>query len=247
VAITALSYTVLRSLRRQGCLPANASMIEFGRSNWYGDVSAEQFAVDLRALAPDADDLLHELENGDLFDAAEVFFRGIGGCATVESIDPGVPGSTHKFDLNDPVPLEQTYDIVANYGTGEHVFNVHQFYKTAHELTAVGGLMIHTAPMCGWVDHGFFNIQPTFFFDLAAANEYEPLLFVIGSIKPLRIANIKSREQVIALAASGELPSNALIEVAMRRTSPAEFKTPMQGYYAGALSQQSRNAWRSLR
>jgi hypothetical protein len=256
MAITGLSYTVLRTLREHKLLPDSPAMIEMGESNWYGDVPLQQLAQDIQAFVTDADkrdELLRQLHaldpNSNLaaYEVAKIFFRGIGGCTSVESIDPGEPGSTYKFDLNLPVPLQRTYQLVMNYGTGEHVFNVMQFYKTVHELTEAGGVMIHSAPMTGWVDHGFYNFQPTFFMDLAQANGYDMLLAVVASLNPFKPIVIRHREQVVELAKAGQLPDNAMIEVALRKKSAQQFIVPMQGYYAGILSPAARAAWHSLR
>ena len=32
--------------------------------------------------------------------------------------------------------------------------------------------MLHGMPFSGWYDHGFYNFQPTFYLDLAIANNY---------------------------------------------------------------------------
>jgi hypothetical protein len=108
--------------------------------------------------------------------------------------------------------------------------------------------MIHTAPMTGWVEHGFYNFQATFFVDLALANGYDVLVAVIAALNPLRIITLTSREHVIELARSGQLPPNGVIEFALRKPADARpFAVPTQGIYAGALSDAGRAAWRSLR
>ncbi len=148
-----------------------------GQSNWYGDVSLGQFNDEIRRLVTDPrerDEHLQTLADvvsasrpGQLYEIAALFFKAIVQAGEYSAIDPGSPGSRYQFDLNQPVPLAQTFELLLNFGTAEHVFNVFQFFKTAHDLTAVGGIMMHSSPFTGWLDHGFFNFQPTFFFDLA--------------------------------------------------------------------------------
>jgi SAM-dependent methyltransferase len=257
MSVTALSYAMMKSLRRGNALPREARMIEMGESNWYGDVPLSQLAADIRQI--ESDHAVREQHIAELrslrsedpraaYDVAKVFFRGIAGCSSIASIDPGEPHSTYKFDLNEQVPLTETFDLVINYGTAEHVFDVRRFYQTVHELTRPGGIMIHSGPMCGWVEHGFYTFQSTFFIDLAAANGYEILAAVVGELKPLRLITLTHREHVIELAQKGELPKNALIEVALRKPADARaFKVPMQGIYAGALSEAGQAAWITLR
>jgi hypothetical protein len=163
------------------------------------------------------------------------------------SIDPGTPGSQYRFDLNLPVSIAQKFDLVLNIGTAEHIFNVYQFFKTTHDLTAPGGLMMHSSPFTGWPDHGFFNFQPTFFFDLARANHYEILSFICGRIKPLEYVQVRNHDDIPLLIQSGKIPAGSHINVLFRKTTDADFIVPMQGYYAGTLSKESSRFWHELR
>lgn len=70
-----------------------------------------------------------------------------------------------------------TWDIVTNFGTSEHVFNQFAFMKNCHDLTKTGGISLHAVPVSSGMDHGFFNYHPTFFRSLAIANNYEILDF----------------------------------------------------------------------
>lgn len=116
-----------------------------------------------------------------------------------------------------------------------------------HDACRVGGLMIHESPFTGWVDHGFYNLQPTLFLDVAAANRYQVELVMIGQIEPLRLIEVVSREQIFELAGSRQLPSNALLFVALRKQVAAPFRIPMQGIYAGTVSAETQEAWMALR
>jgi hypothetical protein len=77
-----------------------------------------------------------------------------------------------KIDLNYPVPPGQ-YDCVTNFGTSEHVFNVGQVFATVHSLLRSGGVALHVLPVFGDVNHGFYNIHPVLYFDIARANSYD--------------------------------------------------------------------------
>ena len=46
-----------------------------------------------------------------------------------------------------------------------------------HNLTKINGLMLHDLPFEGYVNHGYFNYQPKFFYDLAIFNNYEIIGF----------------------------------------------------------------------
>ena len=69
------------------------------------------------------------------------FFQSILLADEYNAIDPGTLGSRYQFDLNQPVPIQEQFDLTLNIGTAEHIFNVYQFFKTAHDRTRVGRLM----------------------------------------------------------------------------------------------------------
>jgi hypothetical protein len=257
VAITALEFLVFSTLRKHQQLPARPRVLELGESNWYGDVSIEQLEQDLNQCVDETAreatlSRLRQVWASDaknrLYEVARIFYDVFLQPASYTAIDPGTPGSQYRFDLNQPVPLNDKFDVTINIGTGEHVFNVYQFYKTAHDLTAEGGLMIHSAPFTGWIDHGFYSFQPTFFFDLARANRYHVLTFVIAQLNPFRYAQINRHDELPALLKSEGLPPNTHINAVFRKSAePVEFAAPTQGYYAGTLSPEAVRLWHEHR
>jgi hypothetical protein len=258
VAITGLEYVVFSSLRAHHIFPAKPAVLELGESNWYGDVPVNQLTKDLDELVADPDKRRHLAEQlqesaaanrpNILYEIARIFFQAVFDPISYTAIDPGTPSSQHQFDLNEPVPMDEQFDITMNIGTAEHIFNVYQFFKTAHERTLPGGLMIHTSPFTGWPDHGFYNFQPTFFFDLSRANRYEILSMVCAQFQPLRYVQIPNHDEFGLLLKAGKIPQNSHLNVVYRKPmEPAAFAVPTQGYYAGALSPEMARLWRELR
>lgn len=92
------------------------------------------------------------------------------------SIDiDGSPNSV-PLDLNyDSIPNEHAgkYQLVTNFGTTEHVANQLNAFKIIHDLTALGGVMIHHLPAQGMINHGLVNYNPKFFWMLARSNGYK--------------------------------------------------------------------------
>ncbi len=83
-----------------------------------------------------------------------------------------------NFDLNfDSVPPELmgAFDLVMNYGTTEHLLNQFHAFNVVHDLTKAGGVMIHSLPFQGYVDHGFFCYSGKFFKRLGQFNRYKML------------------------------------------------------------------------
>jgi hypothetical protein len=257
MAITQLEFMVLSSFREHRILPLRPRTLELGESNWYGDVSVEQLEDEIRRLVTDPVELERHLavlaeaaiaqRPEMLYELARIFFAAIVQVGSYSAVDPGTPGSRYRFDLNRPVPINERFDLVLNIGTAEHIFNVFQFFKTAHDLTKPGGWMMHSSPFTGWPDHGFFNFQPTFFFDLARANGYEILSFICARIDPFEYVQVRDHDEIPHLIRAGKIAPGSHINVLFRKTAAAEFVVPTQGYYAGTLSKELANYWQKLR
>jgi len=239
MAITAAHVKLFRSLP----LPRGGSLLNIGEPNWYGDLPAGD-ALD----CGDGTTLTVAIDDSDLFAVAAMFYEATFSPSRVVSIDlHGTPAAL-QHDLNRPLPLGgQIFDVVINHGTAEHVFNIVQVFRTMHECCTDGGLMVHESPFTGWIEHGFYNLQPTLFYDLAAANNYEIVLVAIETIEPPTIIRLESREHVSKLATADKLPNNAQLFVAYRKRGYGKFLVPIQGYYAQTLSEAGNRAWLAMR
>lgn len=248
MAISAPHYRCLRELHRRGELPQGGSILEIGEANWYGDMPAEVVAAELGAAEEFPDAIRSEWA---AFDFVKWIYRKFFGTSECVSIDMGGTPESLRIDLNgdfDPIPLgRQFFTTVINHGTAEHIFNIGQVFRTMHDHCAVGGLMIHESPFTGWIDHGFYTIQPTAYFDLCAANGYQLVYMAVTQIEQNLAVPIESREQLLTMAQKGGVPNNSMLWVAMRKQSDAEFKIPMQGVYAGTLSGEAAKAWKDFR
>lgn len=255
MAITALEYFLLAELAGAGVLPPEPAVLELGEANWYGDVPLDRLAADIRAgrlAATEKKALLARLDRAAgrtddmrLFEIAKVALNLFTGYRSLISIDLN-GASSLRFDLNQPVPLDRRFDLILDLGTAEHVFNIHQLFKTVHDLTRPGGLMIHGTPFTGWIDHGFYSFQPTFYWDLAAANGYAMKGMLYGQLQPFKLKSMNRREDVPAMLKADEFGANGMIFAVMGKAADeSPFRAPMQGLYAGALSDDLTAAWRS--
>ena len=257
MAITEIEYLLFRNLRQQGVLKTDADILELGEANWYGDVGLNNLTGDIARFAPEADReaLTRELDEivaarrpHFLFELAKVYWRAFLQPRSMTAIDFHGTDAALKLNLNDPLDLGRQFDVVMNLGTTEHVFNVAQAFKTIHDHVRPGGLMIHGLPFTGWVDHGFYSFHPTFYWDLAAANDYQVVLAVCSELKPVKLVRVQAREEVLKMAEAGQIGVNALMYVVLRApTVAAPFRIPMQGYYARSVSGEAAKAWTGLR
>lgn len=77
-------------------------------------------------------------------------------------------GDEIEADLNHPVTLEP-YDLVIDHGTLEHCMNVGQALMNIAGFVKPGGIVFHGPPM-SMLNHGFYNISPTLFYDFYVRN-----------------------------------------------------------------------------
>ena len=257
----ALAYghlVILLDLRRQNVVGPGLTerVLDMGEQNWFGDIppaeigqvidmfgdeKTEDFRSELARLLDRPDEPLRS------FALADLFYRVLFGCEYYRAIDLHGTERSTKADLNLPLDLDEQFDLVTNLGTGEHVFNQYQFFRTVHERTRPGGLMYHSMPHQGAYDHGFFNYQPTFIFDLAAANRYELLLLVyVDRTLPYgqRHRQIQSRADYIQLVSTGRVSAKGGLHSVFRKPPDEdEFRVPFQAYYANTLPPELAAAW----
>ncbi len=104
-------------------------------------------------------------------------FYSIFGAESYRSVDLCDARATYAADLNLPIPNLGRYDLVTNFGTTEHVFNIGGAFASIHRLLKVGGVQVHAVPIFAFVDHGYFNVHPSAYLDMARANNYEVVDF----------------------------------------------------------------------
>jgi SAM-dependent methyltransferase len=186
MAIAQPHVALLWALRREGIVgPGKSrSVLDFGEQNWFGDIapaSLYQLIDQLDGRAPDREGqrerldriLAEPLSDLSMFALAKVFYGIVFGEHVYRAVDLHGTAIAEKHDLNLPLPFADQFDVVTNLGTAEHIFNQCQMFKSVHETTNPGGIMIHSLPNQGCFDHGFYNYHPTFIFDLSAANRYQ--------------------------------------------------------------------------
>jgi SAM-dependent methyltransferase len=179
VAITRVDVEMWRKLRDEKKLPLKPTILEIGEANWYGDYPLSGLIADVKKCK---DEQKYEVrrEMATLFEktgnltieetflAAKYFYELIMNFSRIGTIDLNGTEGASKVDLNYPIQNNILFDVVINTGTLEHIFDIAQCFRTIHGNCAPNGLMYHVFPMRGWLDHGFYNINPTLLVDLAA-------------------------------------------------------------------------------
>jgi SAM-dependent methyltransferase len=173
----------------------NGSVLQLGRQKFFFNLAqlkewAPLHNVTLVENTP-VSKPVSELVQGDSIDDKTFFYKL--GFDSVESCDySSFQEADHVFDLNLPVPshLHNKYDVIVDFGTTEHIFNLPQVLKNLHDMLKVGGRVIHMLPSSNWVDHGFYMFSPTLFHDYYSANKWQ--------IETARIIELTRRHDVDA-------------------------------------------------
>ena len=109
--------------------------------------------------------------------AAKKLFRSMGIDHT--SIDINGKDGALPIDLSVPIgrqELVESFDMVTNFGTIEHVTRQYQGWLNVHSLAKVGGLFLHILPETGtWPGYCEYRYGEDFFPALAACCDYEIL------------------------------------------------------------------------
>jgi SAM-dependent methyltransferase len=175
MAIGSLTIDWLTLLRQRGILPEKAAVLDLGPQ----DVTTKRSVVDRAARqlfgSPEtATEMVEAVFDGETFrrDGQLPFYR-LFGAESYASLDLSDPRATFACDLNLPLPEIGRFDVVTDFGTSEHVFNIAQSYANIHRILSANGVALFTPPTFAFINHGFFNIHPMVFAELAAANGYE--------------------------------------------------------------------------
>ncbi len=162
------------------------------------------------------------------------------GCTDYVALDVNKEQDAIIADLNYPVDVGRTFDLVTNNGTGEHIFNQLAVFENAHNLSHK--YMVHILPMIPWLNHGFFNYHPLLFRDLATANNYKADIFLgnrwgeTARLKPKDLFPEKNA-RVLEKAADVLMKRGGVFVVAVfKKAGDDEFRMPFQGEYRGTIS-----------
>ncbi len=174
-------------LKEDGYLPEHSSVMEIGAQQLANTFLSSKVEIEkmgrlcnISSTAPLPPPLPSKIVQGALehqeaaTPPARDFWEWLG--FTYASIDiDGSPGSI-PLDLNyDEAPEQEwkKYQLVTNFGTTEHIANQLNAFKVIHDLTAVGGIMMHNLPAQGMFNHGLVNYNLKFFWMLSRSNGYK--------------------------------------------------------------------------
>jgi hypothetical protein len=133
------------------------------------------------------------------------------------------------MDLNEPSAEEMhgKYDVVYDGGTMEHCFNIGQVMRNIHAMTRLGGFIVHLNPI-NFFNHGFFNFNPTFYYDFYTQSGNR----IVSDFHVLYGPVFASQMMTVPPIAGGaEVPARSVVLVIAQKTSDAIPGWPMQSKY----------------
>jgi hypothetical protein len=93
-----------------------------------------------------------------------------------QSVDLYPGKSIIQADLNVfvvPPEYRGAFNLLANLGSTEHIFDQANVFRCMHDFVKVGGIFWHCVPTTGYYNHALYNYHPLFFVFLARANGYK--------------------------------------------------------------------------
>ena len=100
-------------------------------------------------------------------------FYALLGLADYHGADIDDQRADYSIDLNYLTRLERRFDVMTNFGTAEHLFNIANAMQLIHDHLEPGGIALHVMPTRGQYNHGFYAINSNFYRNLATFNKYE--------------------------------------------------------------------------
>lgn len=146
--------------------------LTLGRQSFYCSPGKFRRALQDFGIAVPAEEIDRCFQH-ELFTAlyADEFFRLLGAQETTSVDRSDFEGATLLHDLNDPfpAPLRGHFDLVADGGTLEHIFNYPAALRHCLEVVRVGGHFMTITPASNQMGHGFYQFSPELFFRVFSA------------------------------------------------------------------------------
>jgi hypothetical protein len=153
---------------------SNASILQLG--NQSGIVSrrqikhiAKKFDFEFKFVKDKNYEFYRNYPTGD-----EIF--KLLGFKSIKSLDSSnFEDATLIYDLNTPITNDALgeYDFVYDGGTTEHIFDQLTVLDNLYKLLKIGGFVIHHTPANNFMDHGYHQPSPSFYYEYYMANGFE--------------------------------------------------------------------------
>jgi SAM-dependent methyltransferase len=160
------------------------------------------------------------------------------GAQEIVSLDASpYQGASVLHDMNLPIPDEMKgrFDVVADGGTLEHIFNFPVAIRNCMEMLAPGGYYLGVSPANNFCGHGFYQFSPDLFFRIFSAEngfkiERAVLCAVRADAEWFEVLDPLSVRQFVESLGGAE-PTYLLIQAKKLEDVPLFRKYPEQSVY----------------
>lgn len=103
---------------------------------------------------------------------AKIFFEMLGIAKYYDMDNSDNDRPTFQWDLNLPISTKyhQKFSLIFDGGTIEHIFDIKQVMTNIVKMLKMNGHIIHLSSFS--MDHGFYGLSPTFFYDFYRQNGF---------------------------------------------------------------------------
>ena len=102
------------------------------------------------------------------FPSANAFLKTLGATEVVSVDCSDYEGASIVHDMNLPVPVHfrESFDLVYDGGTLEHIYNFPQAVRNCMDMLRVSGFLVASNPANNFLGHGFYQFSPELFYRL---------------------------------------------------------------------------------
>jgi hypothetical protein len=188
----ALKYILSRSKKYNFKGP----VLTFGNQDIYADINSinswakeykikkNKFTNVLKSTSTGLKNINSQSQN---FIHAKTFFNVLGikdkDYYDVDKFDFDKPKILH--DLEKPLnkKYKKFFNLIVDSGTLEHIFDIKSVMSNTINITKLGGYVLQFIPTNNFLNHGFYQINPTFFYDFYTANGFKVIESYIVEFK----------------------------------------------------------------
>ncbi|MFT3752552.1 MAG: hypothetical protein QM800_06625 [Paludibacter sp.] len=132
------------------------------------------------------------------------------------------------LDLNEPCAehLHGRYHLIIDSGTLEHCFNIGQAARNVANLTAVGGYILHGNPL-NMLNHGFYNLNPTWYADFYQDNGFDIVYLkaMSGTLRDAKVHEVPMYKRFV------DVPADSTMNCIVRKRRQRPVRWPVQTKY----------------
>lgn len=119
---------------------------------------------------------------------AKTFFNLLGikdkDYYDVDKFNFDKPKILHDLEIPFSKKYKNFFNLIVDSGTLEHIFDIKSVMVNTVNITKLGGYVIHLIPTNNFLNHGFYQINPTFFYDFYTANGFKVVESYIVEFRP---------------------------------------------------------------